>query len=451
MLEDVLKRIRPTEEEKSAMAEVCARLLEKVAGRLMEVDGDLTAEVLGSVSRDTWLAREKDIDLFVKFPTTYSKRELEETVTALGKELLEKVEKRFAEHPYIRGRFEGYDVEIIPCYEVKAATERVSAVDRTPFHDRFVRENLGGRADEVRLLKQFLKGIGCYGAEARTEGFSGYLCELLIIRYGSFEETLRAASKWRPPVSIGLKGAKPCWEGQTQPAPMSFPDPTDSQRNVASALSMDRLSLFIYAAKEFLREPRQTFFFPNRRKADARRVVERLRERGTWLVALSFTAPDVIEDILYTQLRKTVRTLERLLSERDFTVIQSGFHAGERITVAFELESPALPAARLHQGPPVNSPREEDFLRKHRGSEKALGRPFIRGDRWAVFLKREQRAAEGLIRDFLSQRGLRRKGIPSYMAGEIEKGFSILTAEEAVKENPGLYAELFDPLFPWEV
>jgi tRNA nucleotidyltransferase (CCA-adding enzyme) len=85
-----------------------------------------------------------------------------------GVKILKKTEKRFAEHPYIRGDFKGYHVEIIPCYLVENGSKHISAVDRTPFHDSFVKKNLGNRQSEVRLLKQFMKGIGCYGAEIRS-------------------------------------------------------------------------------------------------------------------------------------------------------------------------------------------------------------------------------------------------------------------------------------------
>jgi tRNA nucleotidyltransferase (CCA-adding enzyme) len=45
---------------------------------------------------------------------------------------------------------------------------------------------------EVRLLKKFMKGTGVYGAEIKIGGFSGYLCELLILKYRSFAQTIEA-------------------------------------------------------------------------------------------------------------------------------------------------------------------------------------------------------------------------------------------------------------------
>ena len=31
-----------------------------------------------------------------------------------------------------------------------------------------------------------MQGIGVYGAEIKVGGFSGYLCELLVMKYGGF-------------------------------------------------------------------------------------------------------------------------------------------------------------------------------------------------------------------------------------------------------------------------
>ena len=44
---------------------------------------------------------------------------------------------------------------------------------------------------EVRILKKFFLHIGVYGAEIAKEGFSGYVSEVLISYFGSFEKTIK--------------------------------------------------------------------------------------------------------------------------------------------------------------------------------------------------------------------------------------------------------------------
>jgi tRNA nucleotidyltransferase (CCA-adding enzyme) len=449
MIREVLKRITPTIEEKKVMEDYSRHLIVLIKNEFKGTRYNVDVNVYGSVSRGTWLSYEKDIDVFVSFPIKFSKKELEDAVTKIGMKILKNVEKRFAEHPYVRGQYDGLIVEIVPCYAVKGPSERVSAVDRTPFHDDFVKRNLKGKQDEVRLLKQFLKGIDSYGAEARVEGFSGYLCELLIIYFGSLEGIQRAAENWQSPVVIDIRGGSS--KDQFLPAPLIFIDPTDSNRNVASALSKQKFSLFIHAAKEYLKSPNLRFFFPKKRDVSRDEVVERFRSRGTHVLSISFKTPGVIDDILFSQLRKTKRFLEKKMTDFGFSSINTGFIVKGNATLFFEIENMELPSSKLHWGPPQNSKNIEDFLKKHRGSSRSLTNPFLKSGRWAVFLKREHTNAGDFLTSFLSLNELKKKGVPSHIASALSKGFEIAINEVAIKENLEFFADLFDPLFPWEI
>src|SRR5207247_11061822 len=91
------------------------------------------------------------------------------------------------------------------CYGVDEGRWQ-SAADRSPFHTRFISSNFDSeKRQQARLLKKFFKAVGVYGAEISTGGFSGYVSEVLVLKYGSFENVLRAAADWleRQVVSIG--------------------------------------------------------------------------------------------------------------------------------------------------------------------------------------------------------------------------------------------------------
>lgn len=448
MINRILKQITPTEEEKKEIKNASNKLLKQINSELDAMNLDLDVKIFGSVSRDTWLAHEKDVDVFVMFPADFSKRELEDTVTTVGKRILKGLEKRFAEHPYVKGEYDGHSVEIVPCYQVRNTKERISAVDRTPFHDEFVKANLKGRQGDVRLLKQFLKGIRCYGAEAKVEGFSGYLCELLVIHFGSFEHVLKAASGWRPHQVTIIKDAVDLF--QFPGAKLIFIDPTDSNRNVASALSLEKLSLFIIAAKEYLKSPKESFFFPRPRVVSIGDLQKKFKARGTHLVSISFQTPTVIDDILYSQLKKAMGFFVRMLTDSDFTVVNSGYFVSKATTMVFELESLELTKPLLHLGPPVNSDNEADFLKKHKGSDMAISTPFIEGDRWAVFLKRKHQNAIDFLTSFLGKKDLKGRGVPSHIASAVQNGFDLRSEEAAIFGDLAFFANLFDPLFPWE-
>ena len=113
--------------------------------------------------------------------------------------------ERFAEHPYLQLIVEGYRVDIVPCYNAKPG-EWQSATDRTPYHTDYIKKHLdAGLRGEVRLLKRFMQGTGVYGAEIKVGGFSGYLCELLIMKYGSFAGTMEAFAHYNKRVVVDIE------------------------------------------------------------------------------------------------------------------------------------------------------------------------------------------------------------------------------------------------------
>src|SRR5207244_10335602 len=61
-------------------------------------------------------------DVFVAFPPDLPRADLEERGLALGK-LLDKGAHLYAEHPYTRGWYGGFEVEIVPCYRITDASQ----------------------------------------------------------------------------------------------------------------------------------------------------------------------------------------------------------------------------------------------------------------------------------------------------------------------------------------
>jgi tRNA nucleotidyltransferase (CCA-adding enzyme) len=122
-------------------------------------------------------------------------------------------------------------------------------------------ENLkADQEKEVRLLKRFMKMVGTYGSEFKVGGFSGYLCELLVIHYGSFLDVLQGAwNEWKPGYQIDLMNYR---TANLFNDPMVVVDPTDKNRNVSAALRLQKMSEFVIAAGNFLETPKKSYFYP---------------------------------------------------------------------------------------------------------------------------------------------------------------------------------------------
>ena len=174
--EAVLATLRPTCEEREHVCDLAQQLLAAI-----ERSGKAKGMIVGSVARDTWVRGDRDLDVFLLFDPGLSREQLEMEGLTLARSIAasftDRYHEKYAEHPYINASIDNEDVDLVPCYAVDSAMKIQSAVDRTPFHTRYITEKINGLIDDVLLLKQFTKAGGIYGSDQMTEGFSGYLCE----------------------------------------------------------------------------------------------------------------------------------------------------------------------------------------------------------------------------------------------------------------------------------
>jgi tRNA nucleotidyltransferase (CCA-adding enzyme) len=390
--------------------------------------------LVGSAARGTWLRTERDIDIFILFPEDLPREELERTGLAVAREVAGRTGKeRYAEHPYVTAKIGGFEVDLVPCYDVADARRIKSAVDRTPHHNRYIIERLTPELrDEVLLLKQFLSGIGVYGAELKVQGFSGYLSELLTLHYRSFKNIVVAASTWSPGTFIDFTNsyapeeAKALFAGQ----PLIVIDPVDANRNVAAALSTQNFATFVRACQDFLRQPHMRFFFPRSlRSLSPKEIQKKIRQRGTTFICITFKSPGVVPDILYPQLRKTERALIARLFRSGFEVFRSDVWSNGRSIILLELSIAKLPDVRLHRGPPITV-EVGDFIEKHLRSKSKFAGPFIDGGGRLVFeIKRELTSARQVVERALAERS----AFGKHVAEAIAEGYKIYEGEEIAK------------------
>jgi len=410
VLAEILSRVKPTPEERLKVGKVISRLFKTFKELKGLIPVNFKVEIEGSIAKDTWISGDKDIDVFILFPRSISVEELRAYGLRIAKACADRVggeyRERYAEHPYLEVFIRGYRVDIVPAFMIRSPEEMISAVDRTPLHTKYVRSKLRAKMrDEVRLLKQFMKGIGVYGAERRVSGFSGYLAELLVIYYGSFIDVLRGVSSWRPHKTfIDIEGHYPphltevVKEGFGRP-PLVLIDPVDKRRNAAASVSLEKMATFIAASRFFLRKPSVRYFYPP--KPSDINLREELKKRGTYLLAVKLPCPKLPPDVLWGEIYRSLEGFRNLFKTHSFEVLSYGAWSDEeeRIVFLFELSSGRLPYLERHVGPPVGSSNEEDFVSKYLRGAYVLAGPFIEGNRWVVYkLRAFTRAKELLLK-----------------------------------------------------
>jgi len=403
-LDAIKERITPGPDERDVEAKALERVLEILSAYPVE------PILVGSLAKDTDLSGNKDMDVFIQFPPETGRQELERDGLRIGKAVLASLgvnhEIDYAEHPYVKGDYSGFTIEIVPCYK---GPKIMSAVDRTPFHTRYVKDRIDGTdlRGDIRLLKQFMRGQSVYGAEAKVEGFSGYLVELLIIEAGSFEDALKMADAWKDMPVLDIEGL---WDGKKGMEAL-FPeaniiviDPVDSNRNVAAAVSTRALARFQLAAGRYLKAPSEDFFFPKPRKALPQdELLGLMRKRRTRFAAICFRHGKKNVNTLYSQLRKTAKHIEKSLTELEFIVFGADIWSDDENSsiLLLEFELWELPALVHLFGPPASMGGEHTrrFLDKH-----GKGKAYVKDGRWVVDADRVHTSAETALPEIVKKR-----------------------------------------------
>jgi len=445
----VLKRVTPSESERKKVQELARKLTEEVERAAKERHLEAEVRVEGSVAKNTWLRDCPEIDVFMQVPVTTPKEAFGTVCLEIAKKATKGYRQieRFAEHPYLEAiTDDNIYVNIVPCYKVEQG-KWISATDRTPFHTDYVKPLLDEKmSQEVRLLKRFMKGIGVYGAEIKVGGFSGYLCELLVLNYGSFAEALRSATDWKDRTVIDYhKHYKNADDAKNNfDEPLVMVDPVDKGRNVAAAVRKEKYSEFVAASRAFLKAPDMKFFYPPETEAlESTELANKINARGSTIVFIKFEGATAVPDVLWGQLYRSQRSLRKLVKQHDFKVLRDTVWSNEKNLniFVFEVENRSLPNMKRHLGPPLRKKGEcDNFLRKHVGADSTVSGPRVEEGRWVVDVKRKHTDVVNLLKEKLGKGG-RRYGVAEIVSKAVADSLKVIVNDEVL----GLYSA--DPEF----
>lgn len=414
MLEEVKIELRPTEEEVAKGLKLFEEVREAIESSL-RVDCDFKVTLEGSFAKGTSLKGDIDLDVFILLrKESLSNEWIEENVIKqlLGSGLRKyEARMKYASHPYITLRTQDFEVDVVPAYWAREVSEITTAVDRTPFHTRYINSRLDeGMRDEVRLLKKFMKSMGIYGAEVRVEGFSGYLTELMIVKFRTFLNAVEAMSGWREgEVVVVEDDVMREYESIDElrkifrDDALIVPDPVDPRRNAASAVSERVLKVAVVSASSFMRRPSKNSFYWELKPAHPAEIVEFLNETDRRVLLLKYALPkDIPPDVLWGELKKLGRRIANLLRVYRFEVIDYDCWSDEstQAFVAVDLaRGGRLPAYEVREGPPTLGNGLHNFIEKHSTSSKASAVWIARDGLPKALVRRRYKDPEELLRE----------------------------------------------------
>jgi tRNA nucleotidyltransferase (CCA-adding enzyme) len=307
---------------------------------------------------------------------------------------------RYSDHPYVEVIVKNIRVNVVPCYDVEQGKWQ-SAADRSPFHTQYISSHFDAeKRKQARLLKKFFKSVGIYGAEISTEGFSGYVSEVLVLKYSSFENVLRAAADWQERQIIAVCDYDSDFIKAFN-SPVIIIDPVDSRRNLGSAISPQSVAKFMLAARAFLENPSLEFFKEGKYR---RRRLRRLRNGASIklllpnVLVVEFSHEKKSPDIIWGQLKRSINAIAKQLELAHFVVLRSSCVTDETSSaaLAFLLESITLPAYTKKKGPEVFRRKDTASFLSNRKS-KPLAIWVDREMRIAMLIDRSSRDARKFV------------------------------------------------------
>ena len=251
------------------------------------------------------------LTFLLNFKKTTSEKNFETIGKKIGFDSLKKFKPyvRYSEHPFVEADIDGVGVNVVPCYDIKKG-EWKSAADRSTFHTEFMSQKLtGSMKDDIRILKCFLKINGMYGAEIAKQGFSGYVCEVLVYYLGSFENVLKKISKLKNNEMIGESPRK-------FDSPLVIIDPIDRNRNLGAAISIQNVTNFILIARNFLKKSSLSYF-----KEKSKNKIPAELAKNTLVVNFKYKKRS--DDIIYGQIKRAASSLESQMNKEGFNVLRS--------------------------------------------------------------------------------------------------------------------------------
>ena len=406
------------EKSKKQIANQAFILVENQIRNYPEIVG---LEFGGSYAKDTWLSKEADVDIFIKFKKSITDEKFTEISKKVGFESMKKYNPyvRYSEHPYVEARIKKTKINVVPCYDVNLG-EWKSSADRSPFHTKYMQNALTPKMrNEVRILKTFLKLTKIYGAEIAKQGFSGYVSEVLILNFGSFENVIKSIAKIQQNQIIG----KTTKVFETS---IIIIDPIDSNRNLAAAISDENIGKFIRACRSFQNKSTLQFFKPKKLKSS----------KNNWenVLVVKFNFKMRSPDIIWGQVKRATTSLTTQLELGGFNVLRSKPYVDEQneAYLFFLLESIKIPKNYPKRGPEFF--RESDcnsFISKNISKTELM---WIGDDKRIISL--EKRKYNDVVK-FMTEllKNNLQTGISKGLQSDFKKGFRVSVGNKNLSKS----------------
>ena len=379
-MKEILDRITPKPVERKKNKLASDSFLKKLNANLRYA----RASVEGSSAKDTWLAGNHDTDIFVLYEyKRYASKstELSDMLEPVLKKTFPKmkISRLHGSRDYFQLNYEHLSFEVIPILKITKSTQAKNITDISPLHSIWINKKTKKLKDDIRLVKQFCRAQKVYGAESYLGSFSGYVLEILIAYYGSFQKFLQAAVKWKvkeiidpenyyhkKDVFLELNKSKLL-------SPLIVIDPVDKNRNAAAALTLEKFIHLKQAAATYLKKPGPTAF--EVKPISLPELKKKVSVQESNLVVLNVSLPAGKEDVVGIKIIKVFEFIKKALEP--FDIKESGWEwpNPKSAFCYFIVAKKELPKEEIRIGPPLEMKHfVADFKKKYQQTTVQQGK-----------------------------------------------------------------------------
>ncbi|MBT3865794.1 hypothetical protein HOF78_01680 [Candidatus Woesearchaeota archaeon] len=390
VLNNILLDVSPTKKDISRLKEIQKQILSKIK------IPNAKAVVGGSGAKNTWLKNTHDIDIYVKFNHSIYSKKSDELSNILHKHLKKsfpRISRVHGSRDYFQINFQGNTIEIVPILAITNAKQAKNITDFSFHHVKYVNAQTKKKpklANEIRLAKVFAKANKFYGAESYIKGTSGYVLEILVSKYGSFQKFIENASKWKSTTTIGkIKDAEKLnWAKKL--SPLIVIDPVQPDRNTAAALSREQYNNIIKSSKRFLKSPSEALF------EEQPININKLKKKGK-LTIIEVQPVKGKRDVSGAKALKAFEFINKHSNE--YEVIDSIFDYNEILTTYYIVtKKNKIPIDYKHYGPPTDNKKALIQFKKSNKSPIKTDRKL---KKYYVIKKRKTNDIRNHIKDLL--------------------------------------------------
>lgn len=410
VLKQAIKDVKPSDEE---VREVNSKINEFLSRVNKGLKG-AKAYLGGSGAKGTWLADAHDADVFVayEYKKYYSlSDELSEELEKHIKKIFPKYIRLHGSRDYFQVKENGFTFEIVPILKISKAEDAGNITDVSLLHSKWVVSQIKKKpslADEIRLVKKFCKANNVYGAESYISGFSGYICEILTIYYGSFRRFVNAVSKWDGKVVIDAAKYYKNKEdvlfninNSKLEGPLVVVDPVQKDRNAAAALSFEKFHSLVSLCKKFVAKPSLKML----EKDEV--TVDKLRKKAgkNKLIVIDVFGKRGKEDVVGCKLLKVYEFILKEVSGKDFKIKDSGwvFDRSSKALMWWIVDSKKLSSTVVVKGPPKEMEKHvKDFKKKYKKIYFSKGHAMAK-------VKRKYTDVSKLVKDLIKDKYVKEK------------------------------------------